>query len=115
MNYEQIAGIGLLLVSVWIAAVSQILLKQSANRSYLTKIQEYLNPLVIGGYALLLCTTLINVFAMRWVPLSLSSALDASGQVFVPLLSFVVLKEPISRRKLRGMAIIVAGILIFFA
>lgn len=115
MQHEQLAGVGLMLGSALIASVSQVLLKKSAGHCYMTKLREYLNPLVIGGYTLLLCTTLINVLALRWVPLTLASALDASGQIFVPILSFLVLGERISRRKLLGMAIIVTGILIFFA
>ncbi len=104
-----------MLGSALIASVSQILLKKSAGRNHMTKLREYLNTLVISGYALLFCTTFINVLALRWVPLTLASALDASGQIFVPILSFLVLGEKISSRKLLGMAIIFIGILIFFA
>lgn len=115
MKYEQLAGVGLMLGAALLAAISQILLKKSANRSYMTKMEEYLNPLVIGGYALLFCTTWISVLALRWLPLSMASALDVVGQIFVPALSFFALGERINRRKLLGMAVIVAGILIFFA
>lgn len=113
MDNKTLAGVLMLLGSVFIAAFSQILLKCSARRQYTGQIAEYLNPLVMIGYILLMGTTFINVLALRWVPLSLASALDASGQIFVPLLSFFILNEKISRKKILGMIVIVIGILFF--
>lgn len=65
------------------------------------------------GYFLLFGTTIINVFALRWVPLSLAVVLDASGQVFVPVLSRLFLNEQITRKKALGMAVIIVGIFVF--
>lgn len=115
MGSKQIIGSLMMLGSVFAASVSQVLLKKSAMTNCSGQLREYLNPLVASGYALLLCTTLVNVLALRWIPLSLASALDASGQIFVPLLSGLVLKEAISRQKLVGMLTIGVGILIFFS
>lgn len=114
MNHKFWLGVLLILGSVILAGVSQILLKISARRNYSSGLAEYLNPFVISGYFLLLTTTFLNLLALRWVPLSLASGLGASGQVVVPVLSFLILKEKISRRKMLGMALIIVGILIFF-
>ena len=42
MNID-IRYIGLFLFSVFISSVSQVILKKSANRTYASKLQEYLN------------------------------------------------------------------------
>lgn len=115
MNHKFWLGVLLILGSVILAGISQILLKISACRDYKSGLLEYLNPFVISGYSLLLMTTFFNLLALRWVPLSLASGLGAAGQVVVPVLSFLVLKEKISRRKMLGMALIVVGILLFFS
>lgn len=114
MSREIFTGILLILFGVVIASLSRILLKYAAGIQYVTKISEYCNLYVVGGYMLFLITTFINVYALRFLPLSLASALDASGQVFVPLFSCFILKENINKKKLRGMFIIVVGILLFF-
>lgn len=98
-----------------IASLSQILLKYAAGKRYTAKLNEYFNPFVICGYTLFLGTTFINVCALRFVPLSLASALDTAGQIFVPFFSYLILKEKVSRKKLGGMAVIIIGILMFFA
>lgn len=115
MDHKFWLGVLLILGSVILAGISQILLKISARRNYVSGLAEYLNPFVILGYFLLLTTTFLNLLALRWVPLSLASGLGASGQVVVPVLSFLILKERISRRKILGMALIVLGILLFFS
>ena len=81
------------LVGVFVSSVSQILLKLSARKKYPSRIREYINPLVIVGYLLFFGCTLISVFALRVVPLSMSPVLASSGYIFVSLLSFVFFKE----------------------
>ena len=106
-------GSALILFSSIISAFSQILLKKAAEKVYRSKLQSYLNPLVIFAYALFFVTTLFGVAALRFIPLTLSAALTASAQVFVPVMSRVFLHEEITRRKWIGMAVIVLGIVIF--
>ncbi len=113
-GYNYVLGISLILLATFIASVSQIMLKKSAQQKYASQITEYVNPLVIGGYMLLLGTTLISVFALRFIPITLAAALDSTGQIFVPVLSFLILKEHINRRKLLGMVIILIGLMVYF-
>ena len=107
-------GIALILFATFITAISQIMLKKSAQQHYTNQITEYVNPLVIGGYTLLLGTTLISVLAMRFIPITLAAALDSTGQIFVPVLSSLILKEHINRQKLIGMAVIIVGLIVYF-
>ena len=100
-------------VSVLISSISQVMLKTSANKSYSDRIKEYLNPTVIIAYGLFFLSTLITVFAYKVVPLSLGPVLESTGYIFVAVLGVVLLKEKMSRRKLLGMVLILAGIALF--
>lgn len=106
-------GVGMILLSTFIAAISQVMLKLSARKDYSVRWREYINPLVISAYSLFVVTTILSVFAHRYIPMTLCAALAVSGQIFVPCMSYLFLKEKISRRRLMGMSIIVVGILIF--
>ena len=98
---------------VLISAFSQIMLKKAAGRQYSSKIKEYLNPLVIIAYMLFFGCTLISMFALKVVPLSMSPMLEATGYIFVAVLSFIFFKERLNKRQLLGMALVFAGIVIF--
>ena len=55
----------LLLLGVFISAISQVMLKKAALKTYDSKVGEYLNPLVISAYALFVCTTFLSIFAYK--------------------------------------------------
>ncbi len=113
-NRYVLIGVGIILLSNLVAAVSQLLLKQAAKKTWPNWWRSYLNVRVILAYVLFFGTTLFSVYAMRLgVPLSLSAALGASGQIFVPILSRLVLREEINKRRALGMLIIVVGIVVF--
>lgn len=99
---------------VIIAGFSQIILKQAAQKKYSHWIFQYLNVRVILGYGIMVASTLCTVYAYRTIPLSMAPAWDALGQVVVVGLSYWILGEKISKKKLIGIAIIILGILIFF-
>lgn len=108
-----LSGIILILSSTTISAISQLLLKLSARRRYPVWWREYVNLFVIAAYTLFLVATLFSALALRYIPLTLSTALGASGQIIVPVVSYLFLHEKIGKRKCAGMAIITVGILIF--
>lgn len=103
----------ILLVSVVISAFSQILLKKSSQKKYDSKLKEYLNPMVIFAYGLFFGCSLISMYALKVVPLSLSPILEATAYIITPVLSFFFLKERATKRQLLGMCVIVTGIVIF--
>lgn len=98
---------------VCLSAFSQILLKKSADKTYENKLREYLNPLVIIGYGIFLFCTIVSVLCYAEVPLSLGAALNSTSYIFVPVLSFLILKERISKKQMLGIAVIIAGVLVF--
>ena len=104
---------GLMVLSSLIAAASQIMLKKSAQKQYPSKLREYLNPLVIIAYVLFFGTTLISMYALKVVPLSMSPILEASGYIFVAVLSYIFLKEKMTRKQMLGMLLIIAGIVVY--
>lgn len=105
--------IALFLFSVFISSVSQIVLKTSANHTHKHWYEEYLNVKVIFAYGLFFASSLLTVFAYKYVPLSMGPILEASGYVFVSVLGYFILKEKIGKRKIIGLAVIILGILIF--
>lgn len=98
---------------VLIASFSQIMLKKAASRPSKSFIAQYLNPMVITAYAIMVLSTLCTVFAYKMIPLSSAPVWDATGQVAVTVLSFLILHEGISKRKRIGFAVIVLGFMVF--
>ena len=103
----------ILLVSVFISAVSQIMLKVSANKTYESRIKEYMNPLVIIAYVFFLGSTVLTMIALKHVPLSLQPILESSSYIFVSVMGYFLLKERFGKRKLIGLALILLGIFVY--
>lgn len=99
--------------SVLLSSFSQILLKKSAQKQYPSKLKEYLNPLVIFSYGLFFLCTLIAMYALKVVPLSMSPILEATGYIFVAILSYIFFKEKLTKKQLLGMILIISGIVIY--
>lgn len=103
----------ILLTGTFVSAIAQIILKKSAGKQYENKIREYLNFPVITAYAIFFGATLCTIIAYKEIPLSLGPILGASEYVFVAVLSKLILKEEISKKKVLGLAIIIIGIIVY--
>ena len=101
------------LFGVFISAVSQVLLKISANRKHESAVREYANPLVIGAYAMFLLSTLMTVYAYREVPLSLGPVLESTSYLYVTAFGALIFKEKVTVKKLVALVLIVGGICVF--
>ena len=101
----------LMLICTMFSAVSQILLKQSANEEHASALREYLNWRVIVAYLIFGSVLLLNTYTQ--VDLKYGPVLDTFTYVFVLLLSFGVLKEKVSKGKLIGNLIIILGVLVY--
>lgn len=101
------------MISVFISSVAQVMLKIAANKTYDKKIKEYLNPLVIAAYGIFFLSTLLTMYALRYVPLTTSPIIESCSYIFVPVLGVLLLREKISKRRLLGMAVMLVGIVIF--
>ena len=104
---------GLLLLGVFISAISQVMLKKAAMKKYDSPIQEYLNPLVIFAYVLFIGTTFLSILAYRGIPLSLGPVLEATSYIYVTIFGVTIFKEKMSKKKSFALACILSGILIY--
>ncbi|MBK6087618.1 EamA family transporter [Ruminococcus difficilis] len=98
---------------VFISSVSQIILKKAAQKEYPNKIREYLNARVIFAYIIFFGATLCSIWAYTVIPLSLGPILESAGYIFVAVLSWLFLKEKITKKKMLGLSIIIIGIIIY--
>ena len=110
---EKILFMLIFVFGVFISSASQIVLKKSAEKEYANKIREYLNPRVIFAYLVFFAATLCSIVAYKIITLSLGPILESSGYLFVAVMSYLFLKEKISLKKMVGLSVIIAGIVIY--
>lgn len=104
---------GIYLIGVIISSFAQILLKKSADTKHESLIKEYLNFKTLFAYAVFFGATLCSVFAYKYVPLSVGPILESTQYIFIAVLSYFFLKEKVSKKKLIGLATIIAGVIIY--
>lgn len=105
---------GIAVLSVCIASLSQVLLKLGASKTYTAKFREYLNIYVAGGYAMMLLSMVLTMVAYRELSYLSVPVVEALGYILVPLLSVLVFKEKIQKKKLLGILFILAGMLLYY-
>lgn len=98
---------------VLISALAQILLKKSANEEKESRLKEYLNARTLLAYGIFFGATLCSVFAYKYIPLSFGPILGSLEYIFIAVLSYLCLKEKISKKRLIGLLLIIAGVIIF--
>ena len=103
------------ITSVFIAALSQMLLKSSSKDEHENIIREYLNWKVICGYGMMGISLLMNIFAMsKGIQVKEVSIMESLSYLFVPFLSYLVFKEKLSWQKIGAIAVIMIGVVVFF-
>lgn len=102
-----------MLSGVVIAAFSQILLKSSANRAHASFWKQYLNWRVITGYVMLLVSMLFSIWAYSGMEYKYGPAIESIGFGLVAFLSWWLLKEKLTKKKVLGIALIIAGLIVF--
>jgi drug/metabolite transporter (DMT)-like permease len=117
-NHMTNARLMQILLSVVGISIGQVLLKLAAlhirepgpgqERFGLYLINGYL----FAGVTVLGCSTLLWTWILRWVPLNAAYPYMALAFVFVPLICFLLLGEPMSWKQLLGTVLIVAGVVV---
>ena len=102
-----------LLIGVFLSAISQVMLKKAAMKTYASKWKEYMNPLVIIAYTIFVGTTLLSVYAYKGIPLSMGPVLEATSYIYVTFFGVTVFREKLNRKKLEALVLIVGGILVY--
>ncbi len=106
----------LVILAVFAAAGAQILLKKGATKEYVPLWKQYVNPWVIGGYAIMGVSLLLNVFCMgHGVQAKEVSTIESLSYLFVPCLALLFFRERLSWRKAGAIVIILVGIIVFFS
>lgn len=103
----------MMLGTSFLSAVSQILLKQSADRPHATPASEYLNWRVLFAYAIFAATVFVNILAFRFLDYKYGGVLMATSYIFVLVLSRVFLREKIALSTYLGNALIAAGVALY--
>ena len=106
------SGVIIYLITPLLSALSQLILKKAADNPRYTGIRAYLNAPVILAYGLFFGCMLLNVVALRTLELTVASVLEASSYIYVMVLSWLVLKEKITPRRLIGNLVIILGIVL---
>lgn len=100
---------------VFAASCAQMLLKQGARKGYTSFWRQYLNGWVISGYVLMFATMVVNIWCMhKGLRLKELSIIESMAYFFVPALSWLVFREPITGRKAIAIGIIIIGVIVFF-
>ena len=102
-----------MLTGVVIAAFSQILLKTSANIEHESFWKQYLNTRVIIGYLMLFGSMMMSVWAYQGMDYKYGPAIESIGFGLVTFLSWWLLKEKLTKKKVAGIAVIIAGLVVF--
>lgn len=104
----------ILLLGVFVSAISQVMLKKAAMREYPSRIKEYINPLVIFAYTLFVGTTFLSIIAYKGIPLSMGPILEATSYIYVTIFGVWIFKEKITKKKIGALCLILIGICIYF-
>ena len=102
------------LLSVVIASFSQVMLKLGAGKTYSSKIREYLNVYVITGYGMLFVSMVLTIVAYSGLSYLSVPVIEAVGYGLVPVLSYFIFKEKLTKRKVLGILFILTGIFIYY-
>lgn len=101
------------MISVVIAALSQVLLKISANKKHDSRIKEYLNPLVIVAYGIFVISMLMGVYSLKGITISLSYVIETFSYILIPFLGFLFFKEKLNSMQFIGTVIIIVGVFMY--
>ncbi len=103
----------IMLLSGVLSSFSQILLKKSSEKEQKSFLKQYLNPYVIAGYTILALCMVMTMIAYKGVPLKYGAVLESLTYLYIMVLSRVILGEKLTKKKVAGNLVIVAGVMIF--
>lgn len=103
-----------LFAAVFVSTASQMLLKRGALRESKGFLDDYMNPWVIGGYVLMIISTLCIIFAYRGVDYKNGPVVESLGFVLVMIFGRAFFREKLSQKKILGMCLVIAGIAVFY-
>ena len=100
-------------LTILISALLQVPLKKAALNPKYTGLKTYLNPLVLTVYFCFFLITFATTYLYQYVDLAFSTLLYKTEYIFVTLIGVLILKEKLSVKKIIGIALIIAGVVIY--
>ena len=113
MNKTLLIYACIMLFGTFISAISQVILKKSAGKTYENKIREYVNLPVISAYIIFVVATFLSVFAYKVVPLSMGPILEATSYIYITIFGVTIFKEKLTKRKVIALITIITGIVVY--
>ena len=103
----------IMIVAAFINALSQILLKKSADQTAEKNFfRKLLNWKVALAYLIFAFVFFVNLYAYRGVDFKYGGAIAAIGQVFVVVLAALLCNEKISKNMVVGNILIIIGVIL---
>lgn len=107
----------LILASVSLGAVGQILYKKGMTGklkkfSIKALVKLFFTPKILGGLIMYFVSSLFYLVALSMVQLSFAYPFFAVGYALITFLSWAVLHEKISKKRLSGVGIIILGVVL---
>lgn len=99
--------------SVMLSSFSQVILKKSSGEEKENVVKEYLNIKVLGAYGITFICLLLTTFALKGIDYKYISAIEATSYAFIMVFSKLFLKEKLTKKKVIGNIIIIAGVIVF--
>lgn len=103
-----------LFLAVLVSVCSQMLLKKGASQKRKSFIEDYVNPWTICGYGLMIISMLCMIYAYRGVAYKNGAIIESLGYILMMVLSRFFFGEKITKKKLIGNLIILAGVFVFY-
>ncbi len=104
----------LIIISISIAALSQILLKKAATKKYDSLLKQYINPFVIIGYLLTFTSMIITIICYKGLEYKIVPLMESLGFIIVMFLSRIFFKEKLTTKKIVGTTVILIGIVVYY-
>ncbi len=102
-----------LIFSCLISAISQVLLKKSAQKQYNSFFKQYFNAYVIIAYLLFFIVVFANTYILRIIPMTIVNPIaETLPYIFSIIFGFFFFNEKITIRKILGSIIIIFGIIV---
>jgi len=103
----------IMIFSGMLSSFSQVLLKKSSMTKRDSIVKEYINPYVIIGYMITALCMILAMIGYKGVPFKYGAVLESLTYLYIMVLSRIFLKEKLTRKRILGNIIIVAGVVVF--
>ncbi|HRF48137.1 MAG TPA: EamA family transporter [Anaerolineales bacterium] len=100
-------------LGVFLSALSQVLLKVSADRNWPNRFRVYANKYVGGAYGLMLLSFALSSLALRDMRASLAPVIESASFIFVLVFGRVLFRDSVKVRQVLGVILIVLGMIVF--